>query len=331
MNPYSVLGVERNANEQEIKRAYRSLSLQYHPDRNPSEEAKTKILEVNNAYEILSDTEKRRQYDMTGSVGGEPQPPRGANFEFHFGGAPGGAHFFHSGPGIPGNIFEQFFGGGGIPGAGSPFEHLFRRFTVPQKPPNLEKTIDITLDQVMAGVNKIMIPVERKITVFDPPNALGDRNFVHEENSEMFHICVDIPVGIQPDELMMIAGEGHQWRPYTQTAMENIPPISRGDIILKVNILEHAYYTRRGMDLVYKKKISLRESLCGLKFMLPSIGNREAVNCHCDIIITPGMNKVCPGLGFRRDGVMGNLVIEFEVEFPEKITEEQRDWLSVNL
>ena len=340
MDPYRVLGVERNASEQEIKRAYRSLSLQYHPDRNPSEEAKTKILEVNNAYEILGDSEKRRQYDLTGSLGGGAPPggmPGGANFQFHFGGgAPGGAQFFHSGPGgmpgMPGNIFEQFFGGGGgIPGAGSPFEHLFRRFTAPQKPPNLEKTVEITLDQVMTGVNKINIPIERKITVFDPPNALGDRNFIHEEKTENIMVCIDIPAGIQPDEMMMVAGEGHQWRPYHQTAMEQIPPVSKGDIILKIVILENAHYSRRGMDLVYKKKITLRESLCGLKFMLPQIGTRETVNCHCDIVITPGMNKVCPGLGFRRDGAVGNLVIEFEVAFPEKITEEQRAWLSVNL
>jgi molecular chaperone DnaJ/curved DNA-binding protein len=336
MDPYRVLGVERNANEQEIKRAYRSLSLQFHPDRNPSEEAKTKIFEVNNAYEILGDSEKRRQYDMTGSVeGGGAPPPGGANFQFHFGGGgPGGAQFFHSGPGMPGmpgNIFEQFFGGGGIPGAGSPFEHLFRRFNAPQKPPNLEKIVEISLDQVMTGVNKIPILIERKITVFDPPNSLGDRNYVHEEKTELIHICIDIPAGIQLDEIMMIAGEGHQWRPYHQTAMEPVPSISKGDVILKINILENTHYTRRGMDLVYKKKITLKESLCGLKFMLPSIGNREAVNCHCDIVITPGMNKVCPGLGFRRDGAVGNLVIEFEVEFPEKITEEQRAWLSVNL
>jgi molecular chaperone DnaJ/curved DNA-binding protein len=339
MDPYRVLGVERNATEQEIKRAYRSLSLQYHPDRNPSEEAKTKILEVNNAYEILGDKEKRRQYDVTGSVGNEMPGgghggpfPGGANFQFHFGGAPGGGFFHSSGPGGMPGIFEQFFGGaGGIPGAGSPFEHIFRRFSMNQKPPALEKVIEITLDQVMTGAQKFQIPIERKITVFDPPNAIGDRNFIHEEKTEKFMLCIDIPMGIQSDESMMVGGEGHQWRPYHQTAMEPIPPVSKGDILLKIVILEHASYVRRGLDLVYKKKIPLRESLCGTRFMLPSIGNREAVNCHCDIVITPGMNKVCPGLGLRRDGAVGNLVIEFEVEFPEKITEEQRAWLSANL
>jgi DnaJ-class molecular chaperone len=345
MDPYRVLGIERNASEQEIKRAYRSLSLQYHPDRNPSEEAKSKILEVNNAYEVLGDSEKRRHYDMTGSIGGGGMPgggggpPGGANFQFHFGGgAPGGAHFFHSGPGgmpgmpgMPGNIFEHIFGSGGIPGAGNPLEHIFRRFTGNQKPPALEKTIELTLDQVMTGVQKWKIPIERKITVFDPPHAMGDRNFIHEEKIDSFMLAIDIPAGIQVDESMMVAGEGHQWRPYHQSAMEPLPPVSKGDIVLKIVVTEHPHYTRKGMDLLYKKKIPLRDSLCGLKFALPPIGNRESVNCHCDIVITPGMNKVCPGLGFRRDGAVGNLVIEFEVEFPEKITEEQREWLSVNL
>jgi DnaJ-class molecular chaperone len=334
--------VNRNATEQEIKRAYRSLSLQYHPDRNPSEEAKTKILEVNNAYEVLGDAEKRKHYDMTGSMnnevpgGGGGGAPGGANFQFHFGGgAPGGAQFFHSGPGMPGmpgNIFEQFFGGGGgIPGAGSPFEHIFRRFTVPQKPPNLERVVELTLDQVMTGMLKYQIPIERKITVFDPPNAMGDRNFVHEEKTENIMLCIDIPAGIQPEESMMVNGEGHQWRPYHQTAMQPIPNVAKGDILLKLVVLEHPVYTRRGMDLVYKKKIPLKEALCGLKFMLPPIGNREGVNCNCDIVITPGMNKVCTGLGFSRNGAVGNLVIEFEIQFPTSVTEEQRAWLSANL
>ena len=333
MDFYRVLGVERNASEQDIKRAYRSLSLQYHPDRNPSEEAKNKISEINNAYEVLGDAEKRRQYDLTGSVNeGMPggPPPGAANFQFHFGsGAPGGAHFFHSGgmpgmPGMPGNIFEQIFGNGGIPGAGSPFEHIFRRFTAQQKPPNIDKTVEITMEQVMTGVKNFPIPIERKITIFDPPNAIGDRNFIHEERTENLVVCIDIPPGIQSDEMMMVTGEGNQWHPYHQTAMEPLPPVSKGDIVFKLVIKEHPYYTRRGMDLVFKKKISLRDALCGLKFALPGIGNRESVNCHCDIVITPGMNKVCPGLGFRRDGVTGNLVIEFDVEFPEKVTEEQR-------
>lgn len=341
MDPYRVLGVERNAEEKEIKKAYRSLSLQYHPDRNPTEEAKSKILEVNNAYEILSDAEKRRQYDLTGRTmdgGGDGRPGPGANFQFHFGG-PGGAHFFHTGggggPGMPGmppgNIFEQFFGGSSIPGAGNPLEHIFRRFTVPQKPANLEKIVELTLDQVMTGLKQFPIQIERKITVFDPPNAMGDRNYIHGEKTEIMTLCIDIPAGIQMEEMMVVSGEGHQWHPYHQTAIDPVPPVSRGDILLKFVILENTHYTRKGMDLLFKKKITLRESLCGLNFMLPSIGTRESVKCHCDIVITPGMNKVCPGLGFRREGVIGNLVIEFEIEFPEKVSEEQRAWISMHL
>jgi DnaJ-class molecular chaperone len=235
-------------------------------------------------------------------------------------------------PGMPGNIFEQFFGGnGGIPGAGNPFEHIFRRFTVPQKPPTLEKTIELTLDQIMTGMKQLQIPIERKVTVFDPPNTMGDRNFIHEEKTEIINLCVDIPPGIQPEESMVIGAEGHQWHPHHQTAMEPVPPVSKGDIVLKLMVLENIHYTRRGLDLVLKRKIMLSEALCGLSFMLPPIGGREPVKCHCDIVITPGMNKVCPGLGFRREGVVGNLVIEFEVEFPEKITAEQRAWLSTNL
>src|SRR5438552_14861460 len=120
---YEVLGVSRNATDEEIKRAYRKLARQHHPDRNPGDkQAEAKFKEVTAAYEVLSDKQKRAQYDQFGAVGGPGGFPGGeAPGGFHFGGAgPGG--FQSIDPETAQQLFGQFFGGGG--GAGGPFGGL---------------------------------------------------------------------------------------------------------------------------------------------------------------------------------------------------------------
>lgn len=317
MNPYQVLGISSTATNAEIKRAYRALSLQYHPDRNQSEEAKQKIQEINAAYEVLGDEEKRRQYDLSGQIEGQGGGAR--DFQFHFHGPMG------AGMGMDGvHFFEQFFGGPGGPGQGGPFEHILKRFMVPQKPQPIEKIIEITLDQVFEGVAKMEIPIERTKTVFDPSSAMGNRNYVHEESKEIFTLLVDIPRGIQSNEMLMISEEGNQWLSHPQTA--NPKPPVKGDIVLRLTVKNHADYTRRNMDMVYKKKLGLKEALCGTRFQLPPIGTRSLMVCQCDVVVHPGLVKVCPGLGFSNatKEVVGNLVVEFEVEFPTSIDEETK-------
>jgi DnaJ-class molecular chaperone len=337
---YKTLGVQRNANEQEIKRAYRQLSLQYHPDRNSSEEAKVKILEINNAYETLSDPEKRKQYDMFGGSNvNSPfqQPGRGQTFHFEFnpmgmGGQRGGP-FFHSmggpGPQMAGmeHIFEQFFGGGG--GGANPFEHMFRRFTV-RKPPIIQHIIHLTLDQIFTGVLEMDITLERKISIFDPPNALGDIHYLHDEKTELITKKITIPPGLNEGDHIVVEKEGHLWKPFPSTAMEQLPEIVQGDIQFIINVHTHPHYNRNGLDLIYKKKINLAESLCGTQFLLPALGDRPPIPCKIeDIVIFPGMKKMFSGLGLKKDKMFGNLFIEFDVEFPKDLTTKQRELISI--
>jgi len=330
MDPYQVLGVPRNAPEQDIKRAFRQLSLQYHPDRNSTEEAKTKIVEINNAYEILSDAEKRKQYDTFGNVndnngGNGPNMSRTQSFHFEFGPGRGGPAFFHmGGPGRGGSInhvFEQMFRQGG---GGNPFEQFFQSFSSQRKPEPIRQNITLTLDQIYTGTS-IEIEWDRKIIIFDPPNAMGDPQHVHEEHIEKVKKTIPIPAGLSEQDVIQMEGEGHIWKPYPSVNME-LPEIIRGDFQLKINITPHAHYQRQGMDMIYKKTLTLCDALCGTDFTIPAIGDRPLVNCRIeDTIVQPGMKKLFQGLGFKRDGQgVGNLILDFEIIFPTAISEEKR-------
>src|SRR6478672_6737870 len=121
---YDVLGVSRTASEDEITKAYRKLARKYHPDRNPGDkQAEAKFKEVANAYEVLSDKQKRAQYDQFGHVGPGAPPDGGAPGGFHFGGGgPGGYQTID--PETAERLFGDIFGGMGG-GGGSPFADLF--------------------------------------------------------------------------------------------------------------------------------------------------------------------------------------------------------------
>lgn len=181
---YDILGVPRNANESEIKKAYRKMSLEYHPDKNSSPSASSKFQEINEAYETLGDVQKRKQYDMFGNSdgpfggpgGGMPGGmPFGFPPGFHFAGGPNiRVHTMNgrrpggpSGPNIA-HVFEQFFNGpmGGIfeemdsdnPSPNMPNIRIFRQgpdkapFVRSQSPPPpVEKKIPITLEQAFSG------------------------------------------------------------------------------------------------------------------------------------------------------------------------------------
>jgi len=338
MDPYQILGVPRNSSEQDIKRAFRQLSLQYHPDRNSSEEAKIKIVEINNAYEILSDAEKRRQYDLTGQVGDSGPNMGGAGMNrtqsFHFEFGPGRPMFFNmGGPGGKeihvNHIFEQFFGGHARhPGqGGNPFEQFFQNMSSQRKPEIIKYAISVTLDQIYTGVG-VEIEWERKTTVFDPPTALGDPQYVHEETTEKVKKHISFPPGLNDQDVIRIEGEGHVWKPFPSVNIQ-LPEIIRGDVHIKLNIIPHAHYQRQGMDMVYRKSLSLCDALCGAEFTLPAIGDRPVANCRIeDVVIQPGFKKVFPGFGFKRDGQeTGNLILEFDIEFPPVLSPEQREIL----
>ena len=307
---YEVLGVSQEASESEIKKAYRNLSLKYHPDRNPSEEAKTKIQKINEAYETLGDAEKREQYNHELRFG-KPQnnlPPGG------FG--PGGVHFSHHMNGMPdiNNLFADIFGNhpgfGGMPGfgmhgmPGMPGIRIFhngQEFRQFQRPDPIVKQIQITIQQSYQGVD---LPVEIERWVMS-----GDIRNIEKET-----LYVSIPPGIDENETLTLGDKGH-------VVNDQI----RGEVKLVIHVENTSEFRREGLDLVYPKKISLKEALCGFSFEMVHVnGKRLCVNNKNNMsIIRPNYKKVVPNMGMKRENRTGNIIIAFEIDFPETLTTDQ--------
>jgi len=289
---YDVLGVSREANADEIKRAYRALSLKWHPDRNQSPEAQSKSQEINAAYETLSDERRRQEYnaELDGvRIGGGQEIDINdiINMMFQGGGMRGGPeiHVFH----------------GGMPGM--PPHHLFRQM---QKPPPIIKHIEIEFDQAYGGCT-LCVNVEKWCVKNDIK--------IHEIEP----IYVSISPGVDNGEVIIMRECGN-------TVSTEI----KGDVKFVVKVIPSEMFERQGMDLLYKRNITLKEALTGFSFEISHINGKLLClnNLKNRTIITPNYRRVIPNLGMVRDGNVGNLIIEFSVAFPESLTEEQTAKLS---
>lgn len=308
---YDILGIDKSASQDEIKRAYRSKSLKFHPDKNSDAGATDMFQKITEAYETLGDHEKRMNYDNASSnpfsrMGGMP------------GGMPGGMY------GMPGGmnmdeLFQNIFGMGpegmhgafnnGPPGFHSaPFGNVrvfhngvpMNMNSALQKPSPIVKTIIVTMEQVMIGAN-LPLEIERWI--------LQDGSKVFEKET----IYVEIPKGVDENEIIILRERGN-------TISDN----NKGDIKIFVKINNTTLFKRNGLDLIYEKNITLKEALCGFAFELKHVnGKTYTINNNEGSIVTPAYFKAIPDMGLSRNGHNGNLVITFEVVFPESLTPEQ--------
>lgn len=299
-NFYEILGMKEDASDAEIKKAYRALSLKYHPDRNQSSDAVIKIQAINEAYETLGDPNLRKQYDMkrnhSGRGGGHPFSNMAGNTPFA----------------DINDIFNQMFNGHGMPGmqpGGGPGIRIFHNGMPAQKrpPPPVSIQIDLTMEQVFSGC-VYPIEINRKII-----NTEMDDNAT--ENETMY---VNIPPGINHGETVVLHDKG------------NIVDSMRGHVNIKIIVRNTSEFVRQGLDLIYNKKITLKESLCGFSFEINHLsGKKLAVNNNDNSnIIKPGFRKTVGSYGLKRDNRIGNLVVAFDVIFPDKLTQEQVESLS---
>lgn len=291
-NFYEVLGISKDATEDQIKKAYRKLSLQFHPDRNTDPSAGARFREINEAHETLSDPMRRAEYDGGGV----------SNISIDIN-----------------DIFSSIFGGGGGGGGGGPDIRFFHHAMHPggahpffqqmAKPVPIVKTIRLTYEQAYLG-GSIPIEIERWNLV---------NNMRTDERQTVY---VTIPPGIDDNEMIVMNDIGN-------TVNNSI----RGDVKICIQLEKDAEYKRQGLDLIYKKTVTLKEALCGFDFELKHINKktlafRNTVNAS---LIKPGFRKVIPEFGFKRDNITGNLVIEFDIVFPDQLTPEQIQQLSTIL
>ena len=311
-NHYKVLGLEETATKDEIKKAFRSLSLKYHPDRNPNnQDAVDKFQEINNSYEVLSDEQKKREYDMMRN-----------NPFFNLGGNDGqdinmedllgslfGAQMGMGMPFFPPNM-GQGFPQGLPPGMkihvmrGGPQNGFHSVFNQIQKPPSINKTITINMEQVFSGAT---LPVEIERFIMESSIKIYEKETIY----------ITVPKGVDDGEIITIKEKGN--------TLDNN---NKGDIKIFIKVENNTSYERNGIDLLTNKTISLKEALCGFKFDLKYInGKIYTLFNNSGNIIVPNYKKVIPNMGLTRDGHTGNLIITFTLEFPSHLTEEKMDRL----
>ncbi|MAA51446.1 MAG: hypothetical protein CMJ41_00075 [Phycisphaerae bacterium] len=287
---YATLEVEPGASGDAIKKAYRRLSLLTHPDRT-NEDTKAKFQAISEAYNVLGDEENRKLYDRGGS---------------------GGIHFPADGiPVNPQDIFDFFRNnmpppfGGEVPGMQTQFFHMdgngkMNFHEAMQRPTPIIKTINITLAQAFTGC-KVPVEIERWVC----------EGSIKQKESET--IYVSVPEGIDENEIIVLRDKGNV-----------LSETNKGHIKIFIKVSNNTDLVRRGLDLVYQKVITLKEALCGFTFDLDYLDERIfKVDNHNGNVISPGYKKVIQGLGMKRDGHKGNLIIEFTVTFPERLTKEQ--------
>ena len=291
---YKILGVDNNATKDQIKKAYRKLSLQFHPDR-PNGNAE-KFKQINEAYETLNDGQKKKMYDMRNRM---------PNFN--------GMKNTNEMPGMqhPDEFFKMFFGN--IPGGfhmnmGTPNPNIpkaninIRRMMIPAC---IHKKIILPIEEAFKGIN---YPLEIERDVYENDGRI---------RKEKEKIYIDIPSGIDTNEMIIIKGRGN-------CNQMNV----FGDIKINVVIENNTVFVRQGLNLFYIKDISLKEALVGFDIEFKHLnGKNYNMNHSGKGVINPSSQLVMDGMGMKRGEHTGALIIKFKIEFPKQLNDEQKSKL----
>jgi molecular chaperone DnaJ len=339
---YALLGVPRDCSEAEIKKAYRKLAMEFHPDRNPSGDAEAKFKEITEAYEVLRDSQKRAAYDRYGKAGV---------------GGQGGFGFHHVDLSEALNIFMRDFGGLGG------FESIFGggRRQDPRRGQDVRVTVKLSLTEVAAGVKKtVRLKTLERCTTCAGSGArpgtqpsrcttCGGSGEVRRAARSMFgqfvsvsacptcagegqvvlqpcEVCrgegrvkgertttVEIPAGVSANNYLTLRGQG-------AAGPRNGPP---GDLLVMLDVKQDERFERHGDDLVFDLPVSFSQAALGAQVTIPTVYGEE------EIRVPPGTQPETVlrlkgrGLPVLGQSSKGDLLIRVRVWTPERLTDEQ--------
>lgn len=279
-DPYQALGVSRSASEAEIKSAYRKMAKNYHPDSNAGDtRAEAKFAEVNNAYELLKDKEKRAQFDA-GQIDADGNP-KFAGFDFNQarrGGAQQGNPFGGAGGFNPEDIFSEIFGGF----KGGNTDQRTRRSSPPPKGEDMVYRMKIDfLSAAKGDTRRITLPDGKKLDV-------------------------KIPAGVETGKQIRLKGQG-------KTGAAGSKP---GDALIKVEVEDHDYFVRDGSDIRLEMPITLYEAVLGAKIRVPTL--EGTVEMKIPANSNSGKILRLKGKGIAKSkSSSGDLLISLRIMLPE--------------
>ncbi|KAG6757075.1 hypothetical protein POTOM_037376 [Populus tomentosa] len=300
---YNILKLNRNANEEDMKKAYKRLAMKWHPDKNPvnKKEAEAKFKLISEAYDVLSDPNKRQIYDLYGEEGlksfDQIPPPTtnvGASFRFN--------------PRDAEDIFAEFFGGGG--GSGGVGKGYFRNNNGNNYGPELNRKAAPVESKLLCTLEELYKGTRRKMRISrSVPDDFGKPKTVEEI------LKIDIKPGWKKGTKITFPEKGNQE-----------PGITPADLIFVVDEKPHSVFKRDGNDLVVNQKISLLEALTGKTIELTTLDGRYLPVPVTDIV-KPGQELLVSNEGMpisKEPTKRGNLRIKFDVTFPARLTAEQK-------
>ena len=345
---YKILGVEKNATKEEIKKAYKKLAKQYHPDLNKEQNATEKFKEINEAAAILADDQKREQYDRFGTTAEQFRGFEGFDFG-DFMSDIGGFRFDFD------QMFESFFGGG--------FGRRRRRG--PSRGADLRYDLEITLEEAAKGIVKhISIPKLAKCEKCNGSGAESEKDIVtcpdcdgsgvhRREQRTPFGIfatqttcrkcrgqgtyikkecktCdgtgvvrqtrkleVKVPAGAEEETNLRIMGEG-------EAGQKGAEP---GDLYIVIHVKEHDVFERHGDDLYLKAKVPFSITALGGEIDVPTIDGKAKLKIPAGTQSNTILRMRGKGIPYLHDGGSGDELVEVIIDVPEKLSKRQKELL----
>ena len=345
---YEVLGLQKGADESQIKSAFRKMAMKYHPDRNPNDkEAEEKFKEVNEAYSVLSDPEKKEKYDRFGFAGVDPNMGGGAGGFSGFGGFD--------------DIFNMFTGGfGGFGGFGGQ-----TRSNGPRRGADIQKRMNISFEEAVFGTKK-----EIRLTKDVQCDSCGGNGCAPGSSKKTCHVCggsgqvrqvrntimgqmatmstcsacggtgeeieracptcggsgrvrktvtltVDIPAGVDTDSVITLRGQG-------QIGANGGPA---GDLYIVLTVSEHDMFRRDGDDLWLQAPITFSQAALGDEITVPGLTEKLSLKVPAGTQSGTGLRMKGKGVRNVHSGRTGDLYVEVNVEVPTKLTAAQKEMI----